>query len=250
MVSKVNGIVIKETDVGETGKRIMIITREHGKMLLSVRGAKNAKSKTMAGTQLFSYSEFSLFEGKGFYSATQADAIESFYGIRSDIDRLAYGAYILELTERTAFEDLEDIGMFELLLRTLLVLSKDSMDSINPQMITAVFIIRLLKESGFIGELYGCQKCGNEFLNEAYLANDSFELICCDCAKGNETYIGSGTLKAVNYIIGCRMPAVYKFNVSDEVLKQLWIFADSLRREYLGDGYKTLDYIRNMKFSY
>lgn len=247
MVSKVNGIIIKETDAGETGKKIMIITKEHGKMLLSVRGAKNAKSKTMAGTQLFSFCEFSLFEGKGFLSVTQADIIESFYGIRSDIERLSYGAYILELIEKTSFEGLEDAGMFELLLRTLLVLSKNNS---NPKLITAVFIIRLIKESGFVGDLYSCQKCGKEFLNEAYLANGCFELICCDCVKGNEDYIGSGTIKAVNYIIGCSMSAVYKFNVSDEVLEQLWKIADSMRKEFLGDGYKTLDYINNMKFSY
>ena len=59
MVSKVNGIVIKETDAGETGKRIVVLTREHGKMLLSARGSKNAKSGIMAATQLFSYCEFS-----------------------------------------------------------------------------------------------------------------------------------------------------------------------------------------------
>lgn len=245
MVSKVNGIVIKETDVGEAGKRIVIITKEHGKMLLSARGAKNVKSKTMSGTQIFAYSEFSLFEGKGFYSVTQADVIESFYGISSDIDKLAYGAYILELTERAAFEELEDGGMFELLFRTLMVLKKEN---VNSKLVTAVFIIRLLKESGFIGEFYNCQKCGNLFLNEAYLNGQRGEMICGDCINGDEIYIGSGALKAVNYIIECKMSAVYKFNVSDEVLNQLWNFADSLRKEYLGIEYKTYDYIKNLKF--
>ena len=86
MVLKVKGIVIKESDTGEAGKRIVIITKEHGKMLLSARGAKKITSKTMAGTQLFSYCEFTLFEGKGFYSVTQADVIESFYGISEDIE--------------------------------------------------------------------------------------------------------------------------------------------------------------------
>ena len=86
MVFNVNGIVIKEMTAGETGKRILVITREHGKMLLSARGAKKITSKTMAGTQLFSYCEFTLFEGKGFYSVTQADVIESFYGISEDIE--------------------------------------------------------------------------------------------------------------------------------------------------------------------
>ena len=91
-------------------------------MLLSARGAKKITSKTMAGTQLFSYCEFTLFEGKGFYSVTQADVIESFYGISEDIEALAYGAYILEITERASFEELENNEIFDLLLRTLFIL--------------------------------------------------------------------------------------------------------------------------------
>ena len=75
MVFNVNGIVIKEMMAGETGKRILVITREHGKMLLSARGSKNVKSGILAATQLFSYCEFTVFEGKGFYSVTQADVI-------------------------------------------------------------------------------------------------------------------------------------------------------------------------------
>lgn len=247
MVSKINGIVIKETDVGETGKRILIITKEHGKMLLFARGTKNAKGKTMAGTQLFSYSEFTLYEGKGFYSVTQADVIESFYGISSDINSLAYGAYILELTEWASFEELENKGLFELLIRTLFVLSKGTL---SQRLITSVFIIRLIKESGFIGQLNNCPRCGNKFINEAYLCDYNSELICGECAEGAEMYISSGALKAVNYISECKMSALYKFNVSDEVLEHLWLFSDSLRREYLEERYKTLDYINNMKFSY
>ena len=123
MVSNVNGIVIKETAAGETGKRILVITREHGKMLLSARGSRNAKSSIMAAAQLFSYCEFTIFEGRGFYSVTQADVKESFYGIRNDFERLAYGAYILELTEKATFEEMENNMAFELLLKTLSVLS-------------------------------------------------------------------------------------------------------------------------------
>lgn len=247
MVSKINGIVIKETDVGETGKRIIIVTKEHGKMLLSARGVKNIKSKSMAGTQLFAFSEFSIFEGKGFYSVTEADVIESFYGISTDVLRLSYGAYILELIEKTAYEELEDDGMFELLLRTLIVLSRGKID---PGLVTAVFIIRLLKESGFIGQQFYCQRCGKEFLNEAYLDNENCELLCASCIKGNGQYIVKGTLKAINYIIESKMQAVYRFNVSEEVRNQLWYVSDILRREYLGSNYKTLEYINNIKFSY
>ena len=247
MVLKVKGIVIKESDTGEAGKRIVIITKEHGKMLLSARGAKKITSKTMAGTQLFSYCEFTLFEGKGFYSVTQADVIESFYGISEDIEALAYGAYILEITERASFEELENNEIFDLLLRTLFILSKGKY---NPRLVAEIFIIRLVRDSGFMGDLECCQNCGKPFENGAWYSAYNEEFMCMECVGENGMYIGKGALKAVKYIAESGLAGLFRFNVSAEVLEQLWQLADEYRKIYFGERYKTLDYINNMKFSY
>ncbi len=246
MVSKVNGIVIKETDAGESGKRIVVITKEHGKMLLSAHGSKNAKSGIMAATQLFSCCEFTLYEGRGFYSVTQADVIESFYGIRNDFERLAYGAYILELTDRAAFEELENNSAFELLLRTLFVLASGKQ---KPRLTAVVYIIRLLKECGFMSDTY-CVECGERLEQSAYYGETTDGLFCHKHAEGAAYKLGSGALMAVKHISESKMPSLFSFSVSEEVLSELWLFADVNRRIYLGEKYKTLDYINNMKFGY
>lgn len=243
MVSKVNGIVIKETDAGETGKRIVVLTREHGKMLLSARGSKNAKSGIMAATQLFSYCEFSLYEGRGFYSVTQADVIESFYNIRNDMERLAYGAYILELTERAAFEELENNDAFSLLLRTLFVLSSGKQE---PRLTAAVYIIRLLKECGFIS-VY-CAECGKKPDINGYYSETADGIFCSEHAMGAEYKLGTGAMRAVSHISESALSGLFSFRVSDEVLEEIWQFADIGRRKYFGEKYKTLDYINNMTF--
>ncbi|MBS7221084.1 MAG: DNA repair protein RecO [Clostridiales bacterium] len=245
MVFNVNGIVIKEMTAGETGKRILVITREHGKMLLSARGSKNAKSGIMAATQLFSYCEFTVFEGKGFYSVTQADVIESFYGIRNDFERLAYGAYILELTERTSFEEMEDNAAFDLLLKTLSVLSSERQ---NPKLTAVIYIIGLLKECGFMWETDYCVNCGDILDKNAFFGDRSDGLFCHNCSDGMAWKLGSGALKAVRYINGSSLNKLFNFRVSEEVLDELWTFADINRRIYFGDKYKTLDYINNLKF--
>lgn len=53
MVFNVNGIVIKEMTAGETGKRILVITREHGKMLLSAPWVKKCKERNNGGNSAF-----------------------------------------------------------------------------------------------------------------------------------------------------------------------------------------------------
>ena len=245
MVSKVYGIVIKESDAGETGKRITAITKEHGKMLLSALGSKNVKSSILAATQLFTYCEFSLFEGRGFYSITQADVLESFYGIRNDFERLAYGAYILELTDRASFEELENNSAFELLLRTLVVLSSGKQE---PRLTALIYIIRLLKEYGFMGDASYCAGCGEKLDGSAYYSDMCDGLYCHRCAQDAQFKLSTGALNAEGQIKKRRLASLFSFNVSDEVLKELWNYADLNRRAYFGDNYKTLEYINNMKF--
>lgn len=54
-----------------------------------------------AATQLFCYADFVVYEGKGFYSVTQAELKNSFYGLRLDMDKFSEGMYLAELTERS-----------------------------------------------------------------------------------------------------------------------------------------------------
>lgn len=244
MVSKVNGIVIKEADAGESGKRITVITKERGKMLLSARGSKNIKSGIMAAAQLFSFCEFTLYEGRGFYSITQADVSESFYNIRNDIKRLAYGAYILELTDRCTFEEMENNEAFELLLRTLSALSGQRHE---PRLVTAVYIIRLLYECGFM-DVKCCAGCGGELTDSALYGGMSEGLYCPGCAEGMPFSIRGGALRAVKYITESPLARIFAFRASEEVLDEMWRFADVNRKIYFGETYKTLDYINNMNF--
>ncbi len=244
MVSKVNGIVIKESDMGESGKRIVVLTKEHGKMLLSVRGAKNTKKGMQAASQLFSCCEFTVFEGRGFYSVTQADVIESFYDIRSDFERLSYGAYILEITERASFEELQNNMAFDLLLRTLFVLSSGKR---KPRLVAAIYVLRLLKEYGFVGDCSRCSDCGNE-LQEAYYSLSADDIFCKDCREADCGKLGGGALKALIHVTESPVNTLFAFDVSDSVLEELWEFSSVYRMEYLGDNYKTLNYINNIKF--
>ena len=79
---KLRGIVLREQAKGESNKQIVLLAQGVGRVLLSARGARRAKSKLLAATQLFCYADFVVYEGKGFYSVTQAELKNSFYGLR------------------------------------------------------------------------------------------------------------------------------------------------------------------------
>lgn len=65
---------------------------------------------------------------------------------------------------------------------------------------------------------------------------------------GAEYKLGAGAMRAVSHIAESSLSGLFSFKVSDEVLEEIWQFADIGRRKYFGEKYKTLDYINNMKF--
>ena len=102
---KLRGIVLCEQAKGESNKQIVLLAQGVGRVLLSARGARRAKSKLLAATQLFCYADFVVYEGKGFYSVTQAELKNSFYGLRLDMDKFSEGMYLAELTEGVITEE-------------------------------------------------------------------------------------------------------------------------------------------------
>ena len=48
-----DGVVLRETPLGETGKRLVVLAKDLGKITVSAKGAKSAKSRLSAPSQMF-----------------------------------------------------------------------------------------------------------------------------------------------------------------------------------------------------
>ena len=60
MLIKTKGIVISETNYGETSKIINVLTYEYGKIGLMVKGARSMKSPLRSVSQKLVYGEFTI----------------------------------------------------------------------------------------------------------------------------------------------------------------------------------------------
>ena len=93
---KTKGIVIHVMPIKDHDKRIILFSKDYGKMVVFANGAKRSKSPLLAGTQPFVFGEFYMMEGRDSYTLRSVEITETFYNIRNDMNTLAYGLYLLE----------------------------------------------------------------------------------------------------------------------------------------------------------
>ena len=221
-VRKIRGIVIREQQTGESSKQIVVLAKEMGKVRLSARGAKNTKSRLLAGTQLFCYCDFTVYEGRGFLSVTQADLIESFYALRNDVEVLAQAVYLAELVDSTCPAGMEHDNILKLLLYTMQVMAKGYLP---PKLAGRIFEMKYLQYSGFLASA-DCVTCGEQ---AQYFDQKEATFYCKQHRSREAVLLSRAVVQALDYVLEEEGKKLFVFRLSPEALKQL----DAVLRQYL-----------------
>ena len=87
-IIKTKGIVLVESNMGDSDKMITLLTPGLGKIGCAAKGARKPKSALLAGTQYLCFADYILFEGNNTYNINSCDIIEIFYNLRIDLDKL------------------------------------------------------------------------------------------------------------------------------------------------------------------
>ena len=121
---KVEGLVLRETDYKDNDKLLTILTKDQGRLTARARGVKSKTSKLKSGCQLLTYSEFSVFENRGFHTIQEAVPLEMFIELRTDLELLALASYFAQVAEKLAQEDFPTPQLLSLTLNCVYALCR------------------------------------------------------------------------------------------------------------------------------
>ena len=145
-----NGIVLRHANYRDNDRILTIFTREQGTITAAARGCRKCGSALLACSEIFTYGEFVLFEGRGRHTVDACDVKERFYALREDMDRLAAGAYMLSVTEACMPKGQQNEELFDLLYYAL---SFTAYGQQVPADMALCFVVRCLSLLGYTPSL-------------------------------------------------------------------------------------------------
>ena len=206
--TEITGMILKAEPIGEYDRRVVILTKEKGKISAFARGARRQSSRLLAATNPFSFGKFKIYVGKSSYNLMEADISNYFEGLREDFEGAYYGFYFLEVMDYYTRENNDDKEMLKLLYQSLKALMHEKLPNI---------LVRYIFEM------------------KAMVLNGEFP------GMPQEGRFEESTRYAVNYIIESPIEKLYTFTVTQTVLTQLKEIADEYRKQFVDRNFKSLE---------
>ena len=231
------GMVLFSAPVNEYDKRVVLLTKERGKITAFAKGAKRPKSPFMAATQQFVFGQFTLYEGKSAYNMVSVKVENYFEDLLKDIDCIYYGSYFLEFAEYFSMENMEAGEYLLLLYQSLRALLHPALDN---RLVRRIFEWKMLVLHGEYPEVFSCMKCGGtEELNGFSLVSNG--TLCKKCQAMDKIDLQTSTVYALQYVVSSDIGKLFNFQVSEEVLKELEMVMNRLMSVMVDKQFKSLE---------
>ena len=239
------GIVLSSAPSGEYDKRVVILTKERGKITAFARGARRPNSALLASTGVFAFGTFLLYEGRDAYSLVQANISNYFSELMSDFGGAYYGMYFCELADYYTKENNDELSVMKLLYQSLRALSKKSL---NRELVRYIYELKIFTYVGEYPEVFHCVSCGNE-KELKYFSLFQTGVLCQECkGKAKDGLIlNPSTVYTLQYVVGTEVEKLYTFTVSEEVLAELRMIMDRWRERFLEKRMKSLEILESVK---
>ena len=183
MLITANGLVVHSYPSGNSDRIIHILTEDHGRLSVMVKGGGRQKGNTYALIQLFTYGNFELYKGRSgdLYWLRGGSVLNSFYELSTDITSVALASYLCDMAADLIPEEADETDS-GLLLRDLLNSLYVLVQGVKSHtLVKAVFEMRAAALMGYCPDLTGCSLCGSVSPASSYLDVMNGCLICADC---------------------------------------------------------------------
>jgi DNA repair protein RecO (recombination protein O) len=243
---RVQGIILKRSDVGEADRLLTLLTPERGKLRAVAKGARKPSSRKTGHVELFNHASLLIAVGRDLDIVTQADTLDAFLPLRSDLDRLSYAYYFAELVDRFTEEGEENYSLFDLVLRGFHWLERTTQLGLTAR----YFELRLLDALGYRPQLYRCVNCGEELLpEENFFTPEGGGTLNARCRDSHPDVgaVSVNALKVLRFLFTRDYSEVEKLKLTTQVEEELEFLLHHYLTHWLERNLKSIEFLNTLR---
>ncbi|MCJ7835565.1 DNA repair protein RecO [Cuneatibacter sp. NSJ-177] len=208
----VTGMVLSSMPIAEYDRRLVILTRERGKISAFAKGARRPNSSLLAGSRTFSFGTMELYEGRTSYNVRSMEIQNYFENLSTDLELACYGSYFMEFVDYYGKEGIDGTPLLKLCYVTLLALGKPNLDR---QLVRYIFELKAMAESG-------------------------------EYAEQPLKPVGEAAAYAWKFVLNTRPEKLYTFALEEHAKKEFISAVEELKRYYLDREFKSLEILEGI----
>ncbi len=190
-----------------SSKLVSLVTERYGLVKAMAKGARRPTSRFGAALEPVTFVDVIYYqkEGREIQTLSNAEIIEAYPNIKSDLRALCAASVMVESAQRLTSPEDPSSGIFPVLVESLGCLERYSGKNLEKQVWR--FMLRLTAASGYRPILDRCVVCGKKpSANSVFFSYDGGGVVC-SCSDTRDKYgfwISPGSLMVMKTLLGAR----------------------------------------------
>lgn len=179
-IQKAEAFVLRSQPFRSSSLVVTFFSRQFGKLKGVAKGVRKEALAHPSSYEPFTLAEVVFYEKlrSDLHLISEVSILESFEGLRSNLEALAAAYYLAELVDQLTEPHDSHEKIFE-----LLDFAFRNLPTLDSHFVTRFFEIQLLSEIGLLPNLEGCLGCGEPLAEKFYFSARQGGLFCPNCRK-------------------------------------------------------------------
>lgn len=240
MIETVEGMIVSAIPYRESSKILNVFTKEHGLIGMMAKGANRVKSDLRSVSDKLTYGRFHIYYKEGKLSNLMSvDVIDPLKKIKTDLEKISYASYLLELTEQLVKQNQSE-KIYPLFISGIQKIE----EGFDPLVITNILELKYLEYLGVMPVIDRCCVCGRTD-SIATLSSYLGGYVCNYCRK-QEPLVDEKVIKLIRMYYYVDISKIEKLDLSEKVKKGVNQFLNEYYDRYTGLYLKSRGFLKDL----